>query len=197
MPSEISRQQLEELSEFYWDTDVSTKDLQEYFELSKPVHRYINPLAAGEECPNCSAILVYPSRSARDRREKECRACGHAGRSGGWGYGCRCDYCSTARAEEERRRSEEALQRAMERNEEHRERVSTSEHVQWAISKLTRRQQLFLRSFIQVVEESEHPTWEEMCDRAGVGSERSYVAKLVPLGLLLDPPNGAFLPTRC
>jgi hypothetical protein len=190
MASDLTSQQVEELSEFYWDTDVSTKELQDYFGLSKPVHRYINPLAAGEECPNCSAILVYPSRSARDRGEKECRACGHAGRGGGWSYGCRCDYCSTARAEEERRRSEEALQRAIERYEEHKERVSTSKHVQWAISKLTRRQKLFLRSFIQVVDESEHPTWEEICDRAGVVSERSYVTKLEQLGLLLNRPHG-------
>ena len=44
-----------------------------------------------------------------------------------------------------------------------------------------------------VVEESEHPTWEDICDRAGVVSERSYVTKLVQLGLLLDCPNGGIL----
>jgi len=179
MSSEISSQQVEELSEFYWDTDVSTKELQDYFGLSRPVHRYINPLAAGEECPNCSAVLVYSSRSARQRGETECRACGHAGRGDGWSYRCACDYCSTARAEEERRRSKEALQRAIERYDEHREQVSTTKHALWALSKITRRQKLFLRSFMQVVEESEHPTWEEICDRAGVVSERSYVTKLV------------------
>jgi hypothetical protein len=187
---ELSRQQIDELNEFYWDTDVSTKELKDYFGISKPVHRYITPLVTGEECPNCSANLVYPSRSTRGRREKECRACGHAGRGDGWSYGCACDYCSTARAEEERWRSEEALQRAIERYDEHRERVSTTKHVLWALPKLTRRQKLFLRSFMQVVEESEHPTWEEVCDRAGVVSERSYVTKLVQLGLLLEPPHG-------
>src|SRR5215218_3237682 len=145
MPSDLNHQQVEELSEFYWDTDVSTKELQDYFGLSKPVHRYINPLAAGEECPNCSAILVYPSRSARDRGEKECRACGHASRGGGWSYGCACDYCGGARAEEERRRREEVLKRAMELFEERKEQVSTPDHVRWALSKLTRRQKLFLR----------------------------------------------------
>ena len=193
MPPDLTRQQVEELSEFYWDTDVSTKDLQEYFGLSRAVHRYINPLASGEECPNCSAVLVYPSRSARDRSERECRACGHAGRGDRWSYGCRCDSCSTARAEEERRCSEEALQLAIERYHEHRERVSTTKHVLWALSKLTRRQKLFLRSFMQVVEESENPTWEEICDRAGVVSERSYLTKLLQLGLLLDRPGGGIL----
>jgi hypothetical protein len=189
MSSELTRQEVEELSEFYWETDISTKELQDYFGLSKSVHRYIIPLAAGEECPNCSAVLVYPSRSARQRDETECRACGHAGRSHGWSYRCACDYCSTARAEEERRRSEEALQLAIQRYDEHRERVSTTKHVLWALPKLTRRQKLFLRSFMQVVEESEDPTWEEICDRAGVVSERSYVTKLVQLGLLLERPH--------
>jgi hypothetical protein len=120
MPSELTSQQVEELSEFYWDTDVSTKELQNYYGLSKPVHRYVTPRAADEECPNCSAVFVYPSRSARDRGEKECRTCRHAGRGGGWSYGCACDYCSTARAEEECRHSEEALQQAIERYDEHR-----------------------------------------------------------------------------
>jgi hypothetical protein len=181
---------MEELSEFYWETDVSTKELQDYFGLSKPVHRYIIPLAAGEECPNCSADLVYPSRSARQRGETECRACGHEGRGHGWSYRCACAYCSTARAEEERRRSEKALQLAIQHYDEHRERVSTTKHVLWALPKLTRRQKLFLLSFMQVVEESEHPTWEEICERAGVVSERSYVTKLVQLGLLLEHPHG-------
>jgi len=46
---------------------------------------------------------------------------------------------------------------------------------------------------MKVVEESEYPTWEDICDRAGVVSERSYVTKLVQLGLLLDRPNGGIL----
>jgi hypothetical protein len=127
------------------------KELKDYFGISKPVHRYITPLATGEECSNCSAVLIYPSRSARERGEKDCRACGHTGRGDGWSYRCTCDYCSAARAEEERRRSEAALQRAIERYEKHGERVSTTEHVRWALSKLTRRQKLFLRAFIQGV----------------------------------------------
>ena len=129
MPSDLTRHEVEELTEFYWDTDVSTMELQDHFGLSGPVHRHIAPLAAGEECPNCSAVLVYPSRSARQRGEKVCRACGHEGRGDGWSYGCACDFCSAAQAEEKRRRSEEVLQRAIERYHEHRERVSTTEHV--------------------------------------------------------------------
>src|SRR3712207_2519840 len=110
-PLDLTRRQLDELNEFYRDTDVSTRELKYHFGLSKPVHHYITPLATGKECPNRSAVQVYYSRSARERGEKECRASGHAGRGDGWSYCCTCDYCSAARAEEERRRSEEALQR--------------------------------------------------------------------------------------
>lgn len=42
---------------------------------------------------------------------------------------------------------------------------------------------------MQVVEESEHPTWEEICERAGVVTERSYVMKLTQLGLFLEHPS--------
>jgi hypothetical protein len=41
-----------------------------------------------------------------------------------------------------------------------------------------------------VVGESEHPTWEEICEKAGVVSEQSYVRKLSQLGLLLENPRG-------
>lgn len=186
---DLTRQQIDELGEFYWDTDVSTKELKDHFGLSNPVHRYIAPLVTGEECPNCAARLVYSSRSARDRGEKECRTCGHKGRS----YRCACDHCSAARAEEERRRRDEAHRRALEHYEERRGRVSTPERVRWALSKLTRRHKLFLRAFMQVVEECENPTWAEICDRAGVVSEQSYVTKLVQLGLLLDHPHRGIL----
>jgi hypothetical protein len=53
MPLDLSGQRIDELSEFYWDKDVSTKELKDYFGISKPVHRYITPLAAREECSNC------------------------------------------------------------------------------------------------------------------------------------------------
>lgn len=68
--------------------------------------------------------------------------------------------------------------------------MSTSEHVEWALSKLGRRQRLFLQAFMQVVEESENPTWEEICERAGVVSEKNYLTKLTQLGLLLNSPDG-------
>ncbi|MDP9426204.1 MAG: HNH endonuclease [Actinomycetota bacterium] len=41
-----------------------------------------------------------------------------------------------------------------------------------------------------MVGESEHPTWEEICEKAGIVSEQSYVRKLSQLGLLLENPRG-------
>lgn len=94
------------------------------------------------------------------------------------------------RAEEDRQRREEAFQQALERHEEFKNRVSEPEHVRWALSKLARRYKLFLRAFLQVVAESEHPTWEAICEKAGVVSEQSYLKKLSQLGLLLQKPRG-------
>ena len=39
------------------------------------------------------------------------------------------------------------------------------------------------------VDESDHPTWDEVCDRAEVVSHRSYLDKLSQLGLLLEDPD--------
>jgi DnaD/phage-associated family protein len=184
--SGLARAQLEELNEFYWYTDLSTSELKTHFGLSKAVHHFISPLSTDEKCPNCGAFLAYRSRSARDRDESECQECEHKGRSI---YACRCEYCSALKAREERRRKEEMRQRAMEDFEAHKERVSEPGYVHWAVSKLSRRQRLFLKAFIEVVDENDHPTWDEICDRAGVVSHQTYLNKLVQLGLLLKDPD--------
>ena len=51
VPMELSRQQIDELNEFYWDTDVSTKELKDSFGISKPVHRYITPWLQARNAP--------------------------------------------------------------------------------------------------------------------------------------------------
>lgn len=55
----LTEEQQQELSEFYWDTDVSTKELQNYFMLSNPVHKHILPLKSGVECPNCGHPMFF------------------------------------------------------------------------------------------------------------------------------------------
>lgn len=184
--SNLTRDQLEELNEFYWDTDLSTTELKAHFNLSKPVHHFISALITNKECPNCGALLAYSSRSARNRDEKECQECEHKGRSI---YTCRCEHCSILKAQEEQRRKEEVRQRAVEDFEAHKARVSEPGYVRWALSKLSRRQRLFLKAFIEVVDESDHPTWDEVCNRAGVVSHQTYLDKLVKIGLLLKDPD--------
>jgi hypothetical protein len=97
---ELTRQQVAELSEFYWDTDVSTKELQDYFGLPRAVHRYINPLAAGEECPNCSAVL-YTRPGAPETEVK--RSVEHAGTRAGAAGGAMDAPVTTAAAPEQKR----------------------------------------------------------------------------------------------
>lgn len=50
-----------------------------------------------------------------------------------------------------------------------------------------------MRSFLEVVAESDNPTWEEIADRAKVVSHKKYSEKLLHLGLLLHPPNGGIV----
>lgn len=184
---DISSEQLEELNEFYWETDISTKELQAHFGLPKPVHVFISPLAINEECPNCSALLSYKSRTSRSQEEKACRSCGHTSRSL---YSCRCFRCMEIKKEENQRRTEEHRKYALEAYEIHKDKVTDPDYVQWALSKLPRRHKLFLKATVEVVNEDSSPTWEDICDRAGVVSHQSYVRKLTQLGLLLDHPDG-------
>ena len=49
---ELSLAKRKQLSELYWNNDVSTKELQQYYGLSKPVHLFLGPLPTDESCPN-------------------------------------------------------------------------------------------------------------------------------------------------
>jgi hypothetical protein len=55
---------------------------------------------------------------------------------------------------------------------------------------LTLSKKVFLKAFIEVTHHIMHPTWKDVCTRAGVVSEKSYLKRLVDLKLLLSHPNG-------
>lgn len=186
----LSPQQQQELDEFYWETDISTVELQQHFGLAKGVHLFVSPLPTGVECPNCGSILVYRSRASRTSDEKICVRCGHNSRSI---YSCHCAHCTSIREEEERKRKQEAYRRAVEVFNETLEETATLEYVGWALSTLSRREKIFLKAFIEVVEESESPSFEEICDRAKVVSHRSYTDKLLQVKLLYHHPDGSIM----
>ena len=197
----LTKEQLEELSEFYWETDISTKELQNHFKLPSAIHRYILPLKSGTECPNCGHPMVFKSRTSRSSGEEVCCNCVH---KGDHFYSCRCDYCAALREtrrkqeeieREERRKQEEIENKRLKTKEyeELLEQAAKEEYVLWALAQLPRREKIFLRALLQLLEEDSSPTWEQICNRAGVVSHKRYVKKLINIHLLLSHPDGSLV----
>lgn len=184
----MSDHKLTEINLLYWESEIAIKQIQEQVNLRfygcANLNKFIIPKSASERCPNCLIDLVYKSRSARNSDEKTCLGCGHQSR--GW---CRCDYCKLL--EEERRQQAEKARRlaAIEEFRKLQEQYCNLDYVEWAVTKLSRRDKIFLKSYIEIVKSSDKPTWEDVCRRAGVVSQKTYVEKLQKLKLLLVNPN--------
>ena len=171
---ELSLDERKELSEFYWDTDMSTKELQQHYKLSKFVRSFITPFVTDDPCPSCGEKLVYTSRTARINGSKSCQKCGHKSDH------CNCPYC-------ERVKEEKELADYQSRVDE----TSSEQYVRDAILKLSQMECIFLDAFLGVTQELESPTWDDICSRASVVSHESYVEKLTTVGLLYRHPNGS------
>ena len=179
----LSKENHTELNSLYWNSDLTVKQIQNQFGV-RNIYSLIIPKAANSLCPNCSVDRVYKSRTALNAGRIVCIGCGH--RDHGW---CNCEYCKRKRKEEQQRIEEARLQAALKEFQKLQEKYCRTEYVEWAVSKLTRRERIFLGAFIEVVENEDNPTWEEVCDRAGVVSHRIYVDKLRKIKLLLDKPG--------
>lgn len=180
----LDDEQLTELNLLYWESDSTIKVIQERLNLQKyssnRLLNFIIPKSTDEKCPNCLIELIYKNRSERKADEKICLGCGHQSRS--W---CRCAYCQ--KLEEQRRSQAEDARRqaAIEEFKKLQEQYCKQDYVEWAVTKLSRKEKIFLKSFIEVVQQSDEPTWEEIRERAGVVSEKTYLEKLKKLKLLL------------
>jgi len=185
----LTPEQVSQVNSLYWDSDTSVKELQACFSLAATGPRSLNsvviPTDAGMVCPNCLIEMVYKNRTARSAQERVCLGCGHQER--GW---CRCSYC-TKREEERRRKAEEARRLAqLAEFRSLQERYCEAGYVEWAVGKLSRREKLFLRSFLELSPHGSVPCWQEICERAGVVAERTYVERLCSLKLLMIDPDG-------
>lgn len=179
----LTSEQHKELSEFYWDSKIPIKEIQELYN-SRNIYDLITPVFSGTICPNCFVQLMYKNRTARASNDAVCLGCEH--KLSGW---CRCEYCR--RQEEARRQQMEAarLRDANEAFQQLQQRYCTEDYVEWAIDKLNRKQKQFLKGFIEVINSSDAPSWEEICVRSGVVSHKSYLQKLEDLKLLLRKPE--------
>ena len=67
-------------NELYWGSDRSVNQIAEELDLSKGVlYSLIRPRPSGLACPACRQELVYPNRTAHERRAVACPACGWQG----------------------------------------------------------------------------------------------------------------------
>lgn len=67
-------------NELYWGSDESVNQIAERLDLSKSaLYGMVGPLMSGNGCPVCGAEVEFANRTARDRDELECPACGWEG----------------------------------------------------------------------------------------------------------------------
>jgi|LakMenEpi09Nov12_1017454.scaffolds.fasta_scaffold00415_3 tetratricopeptide (TPR) repeat protein len=189
----LSEEKLIEFNKYYWEIDLTIKSIQEKCHLTSysynRIYSFVIPHFLDEKCPNCFIDLTYKSRSAKSSEDKTCIGCGHQSR--GW---CSCEYCKKIQVERKQKAERVQRQKAIEEFNNLKEQYCKQEYVEWAIAKLSRREKMFLKSYIEVIQNSENPTWQQVCEGAGVVSHKIYLKKLENLKLILrDQDDRLFL----
>ncbi|NJD17740.1 MAG: hypothetical protein FIA95_00420 [Gemmatimonadetes bacterium] len=76
----VDRETENKANELYWGSQRSVNQIAEELDLSKGVlYGIIRPRPAGVACPSCGQELVYPNRTAKERRLVACASCGWGG----------------------------------------------------------------------------------------------------------------------
>ncbi len=79
---EIDARLVEDANRRYWSSEASVNQIAEEMGLSKSsLYGMIEQLQSGLACPECASELVYPNRTARDRKLVSCPSCGFEGSS--------------------------------------------------------------------------------------------------------------------
>ena len=67
-------------NELYWGSELSVNQIADELDLSKGVlYGIIRPRPSGLACPGCGQELVYPNRTAKERKLVACASCGWQG----------------------------------------------------------------------------------------------------------------------
>lgn len=67
-------------NELYWGSQWSVNQIADELDLSKGVlYGIIRPRPSGFTCPSCGQELVYPNRTAKERKLVACASCGWGG----------------------------------------------------------------------------------------------------------------------
>ena len=79
-PSARSLEADDRANELYWGSDRSVNQIAEDLDLSKgALYGMIRPLPAAMGCPTCGTEVVHPNRTAQERGQVDCPACGWDG----------------------------------------------------------------------------------------------------------------------
>jgi tetratricopeptide (TPR) repeat protein len=202
----FSNDQIDAFTQDYWNTTKSNSDI-EFDHRIRPTGAYrlatlVLPKPTETLCPNCSSEMFFRSRSDQSTKIAECLGCGHqsSGR-------CSCEYCSRRRQEENRIREErqrqlrlqaEAAERkkAIEELERLEAKYCTVGHVDWALERLDRKEQSFLKALAENLQIDGQPDFTVICEKAGVVSEKAYLKKLKDLKLVFQDFDGHWLLNR-
>lgn len=77
---QIDPRMVEDANRRYWSSEASVNQIAEEMGLSKSsLYGMIEQLRSGLACPECASELVFPNRTARDRKLVSCPACGFEG----------------------------------------------------------------------------------------------------------------------
>jgi predicted RNA-binding Zn-ribbon protein involved in translation (DUF1610 family) len=67
-------------NELYWGSESSVNQIAEELDLSKGVlYGIIRPRPSGLACPDCGQEVMYPNRTAKERKLVACASCGWGG----------------------------------------------------------------------------------------------------------------------
>ena len=67
-------------NELYWRSGQSVNQIAEQMDLSKSrLYSLVQPLSAGNACPECQAELFFPNRTAMEKRFVSCAECDFEG----------------------------------------------------------------------------------------------------------------------
>jgi hypothetical protein len=177
----------DDIYELYWDTDVSTAEIERHFGLLRGRSWVASgPRLSGDMCDVCLGAMAWNSRSERREGRESCLECGH---SPGRRYGCPCDWCKQERERERQRRAAEHRARELSEVEEWRTTRVNPKYAFWAVEQLNRRERLFYKAYLELREGGGRFEWGDICDRAGVVSHKRYLNKLVDLQLAYSHPD--------
>ncbi len=184
----LTEEQLHTLNQLYWESDISTKELQEQYDLkisgSRSLYAFVLPALDGERCPNCTLGLYYKNRTHRNVSQKTCIGCGHT--TSGI---CRCAFCQRKREEQTRIAEETRRKATLEEYERVKREFYTPEYAQKVLANLSETEKRVLGVIQRLSSTNNDASWDDVQREARVRNVNHYIKRFVELKLLVQNPS--------